>query len=99
LRQNPIKGYATTVLDDAELHRLWYDIRNQAMFDETFAPVVEEIEALLINTLAPIADDLETRQRIFVRLDGAFRFALQQYLSGRDQSLSNLKKLMIDTAF
>ena len=93
------ESLAQTVLDDAELHRLWYDIRNQAMFDETFAPVVEEIEALLINTLAPIADDLETRQRIFVRLDGAFRFALQQYLSGRDQSLSNLKKLMIDTAF
>lgn len=93
------EALAQTILDDAELHRLWYDIRNQAMFDETFAPVVEEIEALLIDTLTPVSEDLETRQRIFIRLDGAFRFALQQQISGREQSLSDLKKLMIETAF
>ena len=28
-------------------HRLWYDIRTQAMFDETFRPVVAEVEEIV----------------------------------------------------
>ena len=77
------KRLAQTIEDDAELHRLWYDIRNQAMFDETFRPVVAEIENNLIGLMRPLTDISEEQKALYTRLDGAFRYLLQQYVSGR----------------
>ncbi|HVE27130.1 MAG TPA: TetR/AcrR family transcriptional regulator [Sporichthya sp.] len=36
---------AVTLRDDAALHRLWYDLRNQSMFDDVFRADVAEIDA------------------------------------------------------
>jgi AcrR family transcriptional regulator len=36
---------ATTLVDDAAMHRLWYDLRNQSMFDDAFRADVAEIDA------------------------------------------------------
>ena len=36
---------ATTLVDDAAMHRLWYDLRNQSMFDHVFRVDVAEIDA------------------------------------------------------
>jgi AcrR family transcriptional regulator len=36
---------ATTMRDDAAMHRLWYDLRNQSMFDDAFRTDVAEIDA------------------------------------------------------
>ena len=41
-------GLATSIFDDEMTHRLWYDIRCQAMFDQSFRPVVAEIEPGLV---------------------------------------------------
>ena len=35
---------AQTIATEAELHRLWYDIRNQAMFDKAFVRVIVYVE-------------------------------------------------------
>ncbi len=39
------QAMATTLVDDAAMHRLWYDLRNQSMFDDAFRADVAEIDA------------------------------------------------------
>lgn len=78
---------AVSIVDDTETHRLWYDIRTQAMFDETFRPVVDEIEAMLVdivrhafqkagNEIPPIVDIH------YAAVDGVFRLLMQNQLTG-----------------
>jgi hypothetical protein len=43
---------AISIVKDAMTHRLWYDIRNQALFDETFRSAIAEIEAMLISMVS-----------------------------------------------
>lgn len=38
------EAMATTLVDDASFHRLWYDMRAQSYFDAGFRPAVGEIE-------------------------------------------------------
>jgi AcrR family transcriptional regulator len=78
---------AETITDNAMTHRLWYDIRAQAMFDETFRPVVKEIEDMLIGIVAdaiaktghPPDDDLPLR---YALIDGLFRHLMQNRING-----------------
>ncbi len=75
-------GIAHTIKTDAASHRLWYDIRAQAMFDETFRPTVNEIEISLIEMIGLLRDrlglahpaDVDTD---YAALDGLFRFWIQ----------------------
>lgn len=46
------KELARSMTEDLPTHRLWYDIRNQAMFDPAFRPIVTEIETALVETMA-----------------------------------------------
>ena len=39
---------AFSITKDAPAHRLWYDIRNQALFGDMFRPVAAEIETMLV---------------------------------------------------
>jgi AcrR family transcriptional regulator len=76
------EGLATTVFEDEMTHRLWYDIRCQAMFDESFRPVVAEIEEMLIGIvrLAYVKAGLAEPQDIalsYALLDGAYRYLMQ----------------------
>lgn len=81
------EALADSIVDDTETHRLWYDIRTQAMFDETFRPVVDEIEAMLIdivrhafkkagNEIPPMVDIH------YAAVDGVFRMLMQNQLTG-----------------
>ena len=78
---------AETITDNAMTHRLWYDIRAQAMFDETFRPVVKEIEDMLIGIVAdaiaktghPPDGDLPLR---YALIDGLFRHLMQNRING-----------------
>ncbi len=44
-----IERLAQAIGRDAHAHRLWYDIRTQAMFERRFAAVVAEIEADMVE--------------------------------------------------
>jgi hypothetical protein len=52
-RVGVIEGFAAalaaSIADDAMTYRLSYDIRNQALFDGSFRPIVAEIERALIG--------------------------------------------------
>lgn len=71
-----------TLAQSSDTHRLWYDIRGQAMFDPAFRPVVADIEASMIAVFA----EIETRfdgtaaraDQHYAAVDGLFRHLMQQ---------------------
>jgi len=76
-----------SIVNDEMTHRLWYDIRTQAMFDETFRPVVSEIEMKLIGIVRAAVikagdkapDNIELS---YALLDGVFRYLMQNQIAG-----------------
>jgi AcrR family transcriptional regulator len=81
-----IKGLALSIRRDAETHRLWYDVRSQAMFDPAFEEVVAEIEdamiALVVRLLDRLAQPTDQALSVYLMLDASFRFYLQRFLAG-----------------
>ena len=78
-------GLADAIVTDWPHHRLWYDIRTQAMFDEDFRPVVAEIEAALTEVLARVAARLRGDFDPAIglaALDGLFRRFTQDFATG-----------------
>lgn len=76
------KALTASIIDDAMFHRLWYDIRTQAMFDASFRPSVAEIEAMLINIVHTALTkaghvDPQNVDLSYALLDGAFRYIMQ----------------------
>ena len=90
---------AASIANDAETHRLWYDIRAQAMFDDTFTAVVDEVEAGLVLMLAPLAPDPVAMTQLYVRLDGAFRYLLQHQLAGKTKTPPEMAAFLFDAGF
>ncbi len=87
------EGLAAAIARDAGTHRLWYDIRNQALFDAVFQPVVAEIEDLLIGLVRLLAPETADRAQIAVlygAVDGVFRHLLENQLSGTERSEADL---------
>lgn len=89
--------------DDAEMHRLWFDIRSQAMFDDRFQVPVDEIEQSLIQTCETLVSRLGITgydsQSLYSFIDGLFRYHMKMFLSGETpdgQGFRNaLKALLI----
>ncbi|WP_282151971.1 TetR/AcrR family transcriptional regulator [Ruegeria atlantica] len=81
-----IELFAHSILNYAHLHRLWYDIRNQAMFDSQLRPRVADVEARFVAICDELGkkfavDDVRGVE-IYVMLDGAFRYYIQQSIAG-----------------
>jgi len=82
---------ATTLREDASMHRLWYDLRNQSLFEESFRSDVLEIDESLQRMIwrivsqyaelanAPLTVSSSTAYAI---LDGLFQQALLRQLAG-----------------
>ena len=80
-----------TLVDEAPLHRLWYDLRAQALFEPVFREDVEAIDASLeqmvwrvisrFGELAGQPVDVESTVA-YSMFDGLFQRALLRHLSG-----------------
>jgi AcrR family transcriptional regulator len=94
-------GLAQTAREDAVMHRLWYDVRSQSMFEGSLHPDVLEISASLqemiwrivtryaeLSGTTPIVGP-ETAYAIF---DGLFHQALFNHLAGSDSALPELAR-------
>jgi AcrR family transcriptional regulator len=93
------QGLASTARDDAALHRLWYDMRSQSMFEPAFRVDVIEIDDSLqhmiwrivsrYGTLAgrPLIVEPMTAYAIF---DGLFQQALLRHIAGSPDALAGL---------
>jgi len=93
-------GLSTTLSEDAKLHRLWYDLRVQSLFEERFRADVEEIDGKLekmvwrVMTRAFALKDIEatvTPALAYAALDGLFQTALMRFLDGDANALPELQ--------
>ncbi|MET0297053.1 MAG: TetR/AcrR family transcriptional regulator [Microbacterium sp.] len=90
---------AETLRDEASLHRLWYDLRNQALFDEGFHPTIIRIDALLQEMVWAVVDRYCELQGVepvieprvaYALFDGIFLNALIALLRGDVDSVDRL---------
>jgi AcrR family transcriptional regulator len=91
LRRGFGAAMAATLVDDGTLHRLWYDLRNQSLFDEKFRADVTDIDQSLQRMIwrivakfaelseAPLAVSPELA---YALMDGLFQHALLRHLGG-----------------
>jgi AcrR family transcriptional regulator len=89
-----------TLDQDAVLHRLWYDLRTQSLFEESFRADVAEIddslERMIWRTVqayaAPVgATPTCTPSFAYATVDGLFQQALLRHLAGAPGALDGLR--------
>jgi TetR/AcrR family transcriptional regulator, transcriptional repressor of bet genes len=95
-----------TITLEAPMHRLWYDLRTQSMFDEDLRPDVlaidNALEAMIWRVLTRFAALSERPLGIasptaYAMLDGVFERALLRWLSGDADALPTLRETVITT--
>jgi len=91
LRRGFGAAMAATLVEDAALHRLWYDLRNQSLFDEKFRADVTEIDQALQRMIWRIVDKYAalsggslavSPDLAYALMDGIFQHALLRQLGG-----------------
>jgi len=91
---------AATLRDDATLHRLWYDLRNQGLFEESFRADVLEIDQSLermiwriVSAYATLAGSAPAVSPAvaYALFDGLFQQALLRHLTGGETAADDLR--------
>jgi AcrR family transcriptional regulator len=91
LRVGFAAGLAETMVDDASMHRLWYDLRAQSLFEESFRADVAEIDQSLERMIWRVVTrlvDLTGVQPVlsspvtYGLFDGLFQQGLLKHISG-----------------
>ncbi|MFD9735979.1 TetR/AcrR family transcriptional regulator [Umezawaea sp. NPDC059074] len=90
----------TTLVEDATMHRLWYDLRSQALFEDSFREDVLEIDAMLermiwrvLSRYAELAGSeiAGSSPAVYAMFDGLFQQALLRHLAGQPDAGANLR--------
>ncbi|PRZ35215.1 TetR family transcriptional regulator [Antricoccus suffuscus] len=100
LREGFAAGLAQTLVEDATMHRLWYDLRAQSLFEESFRPDVHDIDQSLermiwriVSRYAELSGTTPylTSAPTYALLDGLFQQSLLTQLSGQADSAKRLR--------
>jgi len=100
LRQDFAAAMADTLLQDAPMHRLWYDLRNQSLFEESFQADVLEIDQSLERMIWRIAGQYAelagapltvSPAMAYAIFDGLFQQSLLRHLAGREGAIDELR--------
>ncbi len=100
LKQEFSEAMAQTLRTDAPMHRLWYDLRNQSLFEESFRADVLEIdqrrEEMIWRVLSRYAEFSGVTLALppgaaYAILDGLFQQALLHHLAGHDDAAEYLR--------
>lgn len=90
---------AQTIREEAPMHRLWYDLRTQSMFEEALRTAITEIDATLEAMIWRVVDRYAalsgrppsvTPAAAYGMLDGLFQQALLAYTTGGEPVLDSL---------
>jgi AcrR family transcriptional regulator len=90
---------AETIRDEAPMHRLWYDLRTQSMFEESLREAVTMIDKTLeemiwrvVSRYSQLSGRAPARspQAAYGLLDGVFQQALLGHITGRPGALEDL---------
>jgi TetR/AcrR family transcriptional regulator, transcriptional repressor of bet genes len=93
-----------TIVEEAPMHRLWYDLRSQSMFEESLREAVTQIDQSLEDMIARVvnryAELAGTEPAIaapvaYGMFDGIFQQALLGHLNGRDGALDDLRNQVV----
>jgi TetR/AcrR family transcriptional repressor of bet genes len=91
---------AETITEEAPMHRLWYDLRSQSMFEESLREAVmvidRTLEDMVWRVISRYADLLgapisTTPPLAYGILDGLFQQALLGHIAGREDALTQLQ--------
>jgi AcrR family transcriptional regulator len=94
------RGLAATAREDAALHRLWYDMRTQSMFEPAFRLDVLDIDASLQRMIWRIVsrygeltggDLVVDPSAAYAVFDGLFQQTLLRHISGVPDALDDLQ--------
>jgi AcrR family transcriptional regulator len=94
-----LEKLAETIRDEAQMHCLWYDLRSQALFEESFREVVNEIDKSLedmvwrlVTRYAELRDGkpAATPGVAYALLDGLFQKHLLRHVSKQPDAISGL---------
>ncbi len=95
-----IDRLSESIRDDARLHRLWYDLRAQSLFEPAFRADVAEIDKSLeamvwriISRLSELTGQPQTLQPalLYALVDGIFQQCLIKHLSGDEAAISTMQ--------
>ncbi|MCG7507491.1 TetR/AcrR family transcriptional regulator [Mesorhizobium retamae] len=90
---------AETLREEAGMHRLWYDLRAQALFEDVFRQDVTEIDKSLEDMVWRVASRYSelggkqpavSRAALYAAFDGLFQKYLLKYLSKDEQAIPDL---------
>jgi len=91
---------AATVAQDALMHRLWYDLRTQSLFEESFrldvAEIDDSLERMIWRTVEAYAGLVGGSPACepsfaYATVDGLFQQALLRHLAGAPDALDGLR--------
>jgi len=102
-----VVNLAASMREEAHLHRLWYDLRAQALFEPAFRADVAAIEKTLEDTMERLVSRLhelagETQTvphaLVYALVDGVFQQSLLKHVSGDPDAIDlcerNLRALL-----
>jgi AcrR family transcriptional regulator len=101
LRDQFTEMFFATLRQDAPLHRLWYDLRDESLFDESFRKDVLEIdgrrEAMIWRVVSRYAElrggtPTTSAATVYAMLDGIFQRALLHALSDVDDVVADFRR-------
>nr|WP_166639561.1 TetR/AcrR family transcriptional regulator [Amycolatopsis sp. SID8362] len=101
LQRDFAKAMGATLRADAKLHRLWYDLRNQSLFEESFRADVLEIdrrrEEMIWHVVSRYAELVSAPVDVpasvaYALLDGLFQQALLRHLAGVEGAAGDLER-------
>ena len=104
LRRQMFQVLVRSVRDRPKEHRLWYDIRAQALFDETFRPAMwaidRDIEAATARFLARLGELSGTSVRLdagtaYALLDGLFQRYLLRHIVGESGACERFEQDLV----
>lgn len=99
LRTGFAAAMAETLADEPHMHRLWYDLRNQSLFEDSFRAdaleIDERLEAMIWRVVSRYADllgrpcEVSSRQA-YAMFDGGFQWALLRQIAGHADAVPHL---------
>lgn len=92
---------AETLRSEAPMHRLWYDLRSQALFEAAFRADVAEIDKSLETMILRVMERFAELQGeplrlpanvLYATIDGVFQQCLLKHLSGDAKAVARMQK-------
>jgi hypothetical protein len=95
-----LAALAQTMRDEAHMHRLWYDIRSQTLFEPAFRADVAELDKSLEDMIwrimcrfAELTGEPQSMppSAIYAMIDGLFQRCLLKHLSGDSHAIEQMQ--------